>query len=260
MERSLGRASVCTLVVAILVATSSASKCGCNPSKDIRPAPTTRSYQNLGDRCEGVSLQDVAASPRLGTIVSFTESFEDFNPAVGRAISLEWTPLAGRQTTLMARGLQPLSSYRMDTECAAGIKTYRWPVDVLAALGLSKRHIGVLASTLYRVGSVERSVLIPLRVSQQKAATRSQTYQLVIAPGARLQEVGFRISRLNADGTPRATSQYQKVAQAYYPAMFPVVVQIRRPAAAGLYLVEVGMTFTSGSSYVAALRFYNSSK
>ena len=235
-----------------------AGRCGCTPSPLIKPAPGDgSSYRMRDDRCEGVSLRDVAA-PSAGVVLSFTESFEDFDVRSARMLRLEWTSPGGRGTRLTAFGQGPLSSYRMDTECADGVTSYRWPTDVLAALRLSKRDIGLLASLSYRIGSDDRLVLVPLRVSPRDVASRSRAYNLVVLPSAEVQEVGFRITPLDARGVRRSSGPYQKLDRSYFPSMFPIVVTIPKPATAGFYLAEVGLVRPGRGSYLLPVTFYSS--
>src|SRR5260370_24603370 len=95
----------------------------------------------------------------------------------------------------------------MDSRVPAGETRYRWPTDVLAAMGLGRADIGLLGWTRQIVGGTEQEVLLPLSASsgnppESRAATGAGTgaYTLLVQSAAELSELFVAISRLPAPG------------------------------------------------------------
>jgi len=132
-------------------------------------------------------------------VASFTELFEDFDPSSLGNLSVEWSHPVETTIHLRAYALREKLYYQMDAVVPAGRNSYLWPGDVLNALQLSKRDIGVVAFTEYRVGAVNRTLYVPLRI-RQKGRERSGSYQLVLVPGSELKEVFFSLAQVGADG------------------------------------------------------------
>lgn len=258
----VGRALVRVVFVAMIVGgarllTAQPGPLGCRCATNAQAEGS--GYGMRGNRCEGLLRRPVKASA-VATVVSFTEWFEEFDTRVRRQITLEWTVPDTHRIHLSASGHGPLSSYRMDTDCAPRGRSYGWPIDMLGSLRLSKKDIGVLASARYRIGSEDRPVLVPLRLSQQRPPIRARTYQLVILPHAEIREVMVRVVPLNRDGSRPSAGQYTKLDRSYYPAAFPIAIPIPRPSTAGLHLVEIGLVRPRSGTQLLAVTFYNSGR
>ena len=83
-------------------------------------------YRMRGDRCEGVYIQQVSATPLL--VASFGRlDLPDTIPAAG-SLLVQWAPHRG-EVRLRAHSLKPRTYYRMDHRQPAGSHSYRWPTD-----------------------------------------------------------------------------------------------------------------------------------
>src|SRR5215813_174967 len=54
-----------------------------------QPPTDPQGYRLRGDRCEGIYIKKVTGNLML-SVVSFTESFEDFDPRAAKDIHIEW--------------------------------------------------------------------------------------------------------------------------------------------------------------------------
>ena len=214
---------------------------------DLNPATTNPlGYRLRGDRCEGVYIQDVAATALK--VVSFTESYESFDPSLDRPLLVEWTPPQGAAVHVRAQSLRNRLYYRMDSDRSAGSGSFTWPPDVLAVLRLDRTELGVLAWTTRRIGTVDRTVLEPLRVRQQAAATPGP-YRLVVVPGIQVEEIFISLAPLKPNGEPGPyTIDKQPAALGYYPAGRAAAITIKTPSAVGVYRLDLGATLTQGGT------------
>ena len=214
---------------------------------DLNPATTNPlGYRLRGDRCEGVYIQDVAATALK--LVSFTDSYESFDPALDRPLVVEWAPPPSAAVHIRAQSLRSRLYYRMDSDRPAGSASFTWSPDVLAALRLGKAELGVLAWTTRRIGSMDRTVFEPLRLRQRNAATPGP-YRLVVVPGVQLEEVFISIAPLTPNGEPGPYAiDKQPAALGYYPAGRAAVIAVQVPSTAGVYRMDLGATLTQGGT------------
>ena len=209
-------------------------------------------YRLRGNRCEGVYIQEVAAT--ILRLVSLTESFEAFEPTRDRPLIVEWTPLGSQPLHLRAQSLRNRLYYRMDSERPAHSASFEWPLDLVAALGLTRNDLGVLAWTVRRLGSAELLVHIPVRI-RQRTTPAPEAYRMVLVPGVQVEELFLSVARVDADGQPGPYSiDKMPIGLGYYPAGRAVVVPLRIPSVAGVYRIDVGATLTQGG--VSAIRAY----
>ena len=195
--------------------------------QDLNPAATNPlAYRLRGDRCEGVYIQDVAATALR--VASFTESYESFDLAAGRPLLVEWTP-QGTAVHIRAQSLRSRLYYRMDSDRSAGSGSFSWPMDLLAALRLEKPELGVLAWTTRRIGDADRTVFEPLRVRQIAAPTPGP-YRLVVVPGVQLEEIFVSVAPLKSNGEPGPYAiDKQPAALGYYPAGRAAAIAVQAP-------------------------------
>lgn len=228
----------------------------CDPSL-AQSSSDPSGYRQRGDRCEGVYLQTVA-SPAL-RVVSLTESFEDFDPASGANLRVEWSaPPAGAPVHLRANALRPHLYYRFDAIQPEGSTSYSWPVAILQALDLRKPELAVVAWVVQSVGSTMREVYLPVRIGQRAAPTSAARYQLELMPGAELTEVFVSLAPLQPDGQPgKFMQQDRPLERGYYPAGRGISIPIAGLTARGVYYVEISAMLYTGGSATARLWFYH---
>jgi hypothetical protein len=210
-------------------------------------------YRLRGDRCEGLYAREVGAASLA--LVSLTETFADYDARSGRPLIVEWSPPA-RDTAIHLRavGLRRRLYYRMDAIRPAGTTAYEWSPGLLSALGITRPELGIVGSARLRVGALERTVYLPVRVAQQSRPPRGRAHALLVMPGAEASEVFVSIAPVGADGRPLAfLRDGQPLGHGYYPAERGVEIPLTGLPAPGIYYVEIAATFRAGETASLAL-------
>ncbi len=252
----LGAALPALLLPGLLMsAPLSAAESHCEPYL-VTPSAHPFGYRMRGDRCEGIYVREVASATLL--VASLTESFENYDLSLGKDLLVEWTTLGDGSFRLRALGLKRRLYYRMDTVRPPSVTSYTWPSNILTALSIPRKNIGVIGWTQYTVGETKRNVYVPLRVSQQKDPMRRGTYQLVLLPGRELKEVFVSMATVGTDGHPKAfLRDGEALEYGYYPAERGIVIPISDVEAPGIYYLEIGAILRSGEATAVELWFYH---
>jgi hypothetical protein len=212
-------------------------------------------YKLRGDRCEGIYIQPVSSSSLL--VASFTRGFDDFDPSSLQALSIDWSSPAPTAVRLRAYALREKLYYRMDAAVGPDRTTYLWSGSVLNSLHLSKRDVGVVGFTDFRVGREQRTLYLPLRI-HEKSQTSARGYQIIIVPGSELKEIFISLAKVDADGRPGAfIISDRPVHCGYCPAERGVPIDIPDPGAAGIYYLEIGATSKYGGPMTQQIWFYH---
>ncbi len=98
---------------------------------------------------------------------SLTESFDDYDLRSEQPLKITWAAHGNANVHLRVNSLKRRLYYRMDTEQSSNAASYIWPHNLLAALNITRQDIGLVGWMRLPVGGVERTVLLPLRVSQE---------------------------------------------------------------------------------------------
>jgi hypothetical protein len=106
------------------------------------PAGHPYGYRLRGDRCEGIYVQEVNCTTLR--VASLIESFEDYDPASGKDLLVQWPAFGHSDIRLRTQSLKRRLYYRMDTVRPPGSTSYTWPSHFLAALKISKRELGIM--------------------------------------------------------------------------------------------------------------------
>jgi hypothetical protein len=212
-------------------------------------------YINRGDRCEGVYIQLVGSTTL--TMLSFTSVFGAFDAKTAQPLVIGWTPAPGTgEVQLRALTTRQHLYYRMDTRVRAGESRYRWPTDVLAAMGFGRVDIGLLGWIHLSVGGTDQEVLLPVSVNQGGSPIAAGTgpYTLLVEPAAQLSELFVTISRFPVEGGPeRIVQPTRELGYGYYPADNVIEIPIEAPAERGVYAVQLGAKIRAGGA--STLRF-----
>lgn len=210
-------------------------------------------YVERGDRCEGVYIRLVGSSSL--TMLSFTAAFGAFDPKAGQPLTIGWVPPPNASDVeLRAFTTRPHLYYRMDTRVHAGEPRYRWPSDVLAAMGLGRSDIGLVGWTRQMIGGTEQEVLLPLSTDPGNAPGSPKAYTLLVQSAAQLSELFVTVTRLAADGgAERPVQPARELGYGYYPADNAIDIPIEAPAERGVYAVQLGAKLRGGG--VSTLRF-----
>jgi hypothetical protein len=211
-------------------------------------------YRLRGDRCEGIYIEPVSGSATL-LIASFTADFEEFDPRVN--LKVEWSSPAELPIHLRAYGLREKLYYQMDASIPAGATTYLWPAGVLDALHLSKRDIGVVGYSEYKIGGENRTLYVPLRI-RQKDHTQTSGYQLVLVPGSELKQVFISLAQVGPDGQPHSfLISDHELGKGYYPAERGFQVDLPSLKTPGIYYLEIGAANRYGGLVTQRMWFYH---
>lgn len=201
-------------------------------------------YRLRGDRCEGVYVQKVKATPLV--VASFGQlNMPELLTANGTLI-VEWPRQTG-DVLLLATSLKPRTYYRMDRRQTSDSRLYRWPTDVLAALALKPKDIGIVAWTRQKVGDTLREVYLPIRIGPRPLG-RESIYELVLVPGNELREVFVALSSVRADGRRTPLSNPTPLKYGFYPAGRSIRIPVGPVLRPGNYLVEIGATLRGGGA------------
>jgi hypothetical protein len=243
---------LCALGLAALALASQ-----CDPSL----APSSNypfKYVDRGDRCEGVYIRLVGSSAL--TMLSFTAAFSAFDPKAGQPLTIGWVPPPGAaDVELRALTTRQHLYYRMDTRVHAGETKYRWPTDVLAAMGLGRADIGLVGWTRQIVGGAEQEVLLPLSANPGNPPgfpTGAGPYTLLVQSAAQLGELFVTITRLTDGGAERPVQPARELGYGYYPADNAIEIPIEAPAERGVYAVQLGAKLRGGGASTLRFLFY----
>jgi hypothetical protein len=213
---------------------------------------STLGYRLRGDRCEGLYAQDVGNT--ILQIASFTRG-DDASDFSG-SLPIRWSPIADHPVRLRVLGLERGLHYRMDTLRPAGAASYAWPLDVASALGIEAGEVGVLGWWETEIDGSRRSIHVPVDVSTLEPKIQSGAYEIVLVPGAELEEVYLTLAPLDGAGVPGAPLlDGEPLGWGYYPAGRPLQFPLEVDAAQeGLFLLEVAATLRAGGG--ATTRFW----
>lgn len=225
----------------------------CELSVTVRTSDTL-AYQPRGDRCEGRYVARLSGT--APSIVSFTSAFQDYDLRAGLDLNVTWATPDDVAMHLRGRSLEPKIYYQMDTTRPASETTFKWPVDILSGLDLYRAKLGVVGFYRRRVGNIERSIHVPLRISQGTVGMKTADYKLLFRPGVQLDEVFASLAPIDADGRARDFILDEvALEQGFYPAerAFPMTLpDLPRP---GLYHLTIAAE-AAGSGTVLVEEFY----
>lgn len=229
----------------------------CDPQLIQRPADPN-GYRLRGDRCEGIYVQEVGGSPLF--IASWTRSYAEYDPLSREPLRIEWDSVPGADSArLRAQGLRRRLYYRMDTVRPAASKSYKWPTDLLAGLGINKSDLGVVGISRVNAKGEDKEVYLPLRITQGGGPERDGGYRLVLLPGVELKEVFLTLTS-SGSGKSTVLKNAEPVGYGYYPADRAVEISIPGVQTKGLCHLEIGATIKTGGAATADLWFYASAK
>ena len=212
-------------------------------------------YTLRGDRCEGRYIQEVGST--ILSVLSLTTAFADYDLQSGEALELEWATPQPQEVHLRAHDLRQNLYYRMDAIRPANAGSYHWPIDILAALKIPRRDLGVLAWTPYTFGQNEKELFLPLEVNQPGTTSQGRSYRVALWPGQELTEVYISLATLGADGNPQNFLKDGEIlGYGYYPAQSPIKFELSGMTEPGVYYLEIGADLASGASVTLEYRFY----
>jgi len=165
----------CGLVAALFTSAIEAQVAPCDPQL-IQPPGNPLGYRLRGDRCEGIYVQQVGGTPL--TVVSWTESFEDYDLSSRQPLTLEWDSPEEGKAQLVAHAQCRRLYYRMDAVRPFGSRSYSWPTDLFVSVGIGRDELGILGSVHRRAGDTDHDIYLPLRIGQKGKPARTGSYKL----------------------------------------------------------------------------------
>ncbi len=222
----------------------------CDPLLENRVAGPW-AYSQREDRCEGLYVEQV--SGEVLAIVSFTSAFDDFDLGTGKPLVVEWTAPGAGELHLRARSLEPKIYYRMDSRQPAEAESFRWPLEVLAGVGIGRTSLGVLGSIERPLAGKERRVLLALRIGQASGTTAEGSYELLIRPGVELSEVYLSLAGVTDDGKEGDYLVDEEALNfGFYPAERAFAVPLPALPKAGLYYISIAAELAGGADATVA--------
>lgn len=217
------------------------------------PAQHPFAYTYRGNCCEGIYIQEVSSS--LLSIVSYTMYFEDYDQKISKDLIVTWSAPEGAIFFLRAQGTRPGLYYRMDTQMSDTMK-FVWSKNVLGALDIKKKDIGVVGWTNLTFGQKEHSVFLPL-VINQSGLKKASDYQVLLMPGRELTEVYTTLSNVDSNGKPISyLRDGEALNKGYYPAGRTISIPLSGIEKSGIYLLELGARLRNGESASTEMYFY----
>jgi hypothetical protein len=247
-----GLGSILLLISLTLPATLLAQDSPCDPAIERTSKGGALGYQSRGEHCEGMYATDVAAT--MIWVASLTVAFDEYDLKSTDPLEVKWSAPQGKAMHVRAHGIKRDLYYRMDAPRAAGSSSWQWPTDVLAAQGIERGDIGVLAWVDENVGGVEYELFVPLAVTRPgaiQASSGTGSYEMVVVPNVRLEEVYVSLARVDGAGV-RPNGDYIKkqepLGQRVYATQRPIKIQLSGFTEPGVYLVEITATRADGRS------------
>lgn len=216
-------------------------------------------YRLRGARCEGVyHVQKVSGTGGL-TLASLTGETASTEIRRGEPLVITWVSPAPAEVRLRAAGLRRQLHYRMDARSETGDATFAWPTDVLTALEMGVRDVGISASIDHRVGDRTERVYLPVRWGEGSSSDASGRYEVVVVPGMTLDEVYVSLAAVTDVDSPDAGVLLRNKPLQYglYPAERPVRVTLPQLGRTGIYRLQLAALQRGGSSSTASLYFFH---
>jgi len=196
-------------------------------------------YRQRGDRCEGLYWRPHAMEGGL-SVAGFRRIVPAAWSTLPNSLRFGWNrkpPIPPNANILIkAVSLRSDMYYRMDTNKTYSLGACEWPTDVLSALHLEFKDLGVFAFTSTKIGGVMWQVYFPLDVGPSGA--KSSAYEVTLVPGTALVDLSWQCLRIGADGIPVTRLAGEKLRQ-QFPAGDPIRLNIALPQYDGFSYLEV---------------------
>ena len=201
-------------------------------------------YKVRGERCEGRYLN---TSGSYLHVVSFTQFFESYNPESKKDLTIDWSFPATKPLFIRAVAVAPSLYYRMDTQVTKGDTLYRWPIDILSALKINDKKLGVIAWMNIKLADQIRRVHIPIKISQTKAVNILKSLTVIIQSASPLSETYYSLSEMDLQGRMiRMLVDGKALEHGFYPRMEGIRFTLDERKKQGLYLLEITAVQQSG--------------
>src|SRR5262245_45518620 len=211
-------------------------------------ASNANGYRQRGDRCEGMYDRPTGGTTLF--IASFTEFFEDFKPAWGDSLVVEWRAAGDSVLHIRGETWSRDRVYRLDAFRPSWSGSFVWPTNLLAVERVAQRELTVAAWTRQVVGDTVVPVYVPLRIRQRQAA-KCGSFRLVFWPGESLRDIRVSVVHLDAKGdATQVVRRDEPLKTGRLPAETPIpyVLDAATLGEAGTYHMRLALTLESGGT------------
>jgi hypothetical protein len=208
----------------------------------ISPSENPYRYMDRTGRCEGLYEK-----PKKGHLymVSFGESAATISKKHPPKLIISWSSEKSDPVHLSGYALHfPYSeSYKMDKIMANNPGKYEWPLDIVYALGLSAKDVGIICRTKMTIGNREKVLYYPVRLMENERAS----YQAVFRSDSHLRDLTFSLAELDPEnGFPsRFIYQSKKIAADYITGNL-ITIDLSKLGSPGYYLLTIKAVNVSG--------------
>jgi hypothetical protein len=205
-------------------------------------------YKDLGARCEGTFANPSGGAADL-QLVSLTKSFPLMNFDGTSPLSLIWFPPFPADVRLRAVSTRYKFYYQMDAHPGTANK-FTWPTDRLAASGLLRPEVGVLAWFPHAIAGKTLDLFLPVVVKAKGSPPpRSSSIEVVVVPTVQLKEVFRSVTHYTDEGVKQTVALSNSPLQyGSYPAHEPVRLSLDLGTTDGLYRFDVTATIADGGT------------
>jgi hypothetical protein len=135
----------------------------------------------------------------------------------------------------------------MDTQVTKGDTIYRWPIDILSALKINDKKLGVIAWMNIKLADEIRRVHIPIKIGQTKAVNTLKSLTVIIQSASPLSETYYSLSEMDLQGRMiRMLVDGKALEHGFYPRMEGIRFTLDEGKKQGLYLLEITAVQQSG--------------
>lgn len=214
------------------------SQSDCDPSVK-GDADHPEGYRQRGDRCEGLYWRPHAMEGGL-SVVGFRRVTPTDLPSSSNSVRVAWRKNApippNTEVSVKSVLLRSDMYYRMDANKVYSAGAFDWPTDVLHALHLDLKDLGLFASTSVKIGGVMWQIFLPLDLGPPGAG--GTVYEVTLVPGTALADLSWQCSKVGPDGIPTKRLSGESLKRSF-PSGDPIRLQIPVPQYEGYFYVEV---------------------
>ena len=213
-------------------------------------------YQNLGTRCEGTFASPSGGAADL-ELVSLSMSFPLMSFKDTPSLSVHWLASSTADVRLRAVSTRYKFYYQMDARPGTA-DTFQWSTDRLAASGLLRPEVGLLAYTRRTVAGKAEELLLPVVVhAEGLPPSPPQPIEGVLVPTVQLKEVFRTISKYtDAGGKQAVLLSNRPLRYGSYQAHQRIVFPLDLGTAPGLFRFDVLATISDGGSLAKSYWIY----
>jgi len=238
-------------VVLCLVSSLSAAQEICDPLLPKYADDHPLGYKLIGDRCEGLFVQQVSGSIQ---VVSVHFAPLDLSLGTGESVQLQWRcPLnEAKANNLRAVSLKTRVFYRMDTLRPAGSTSYNWRTELLQRIPLSGTEVGVVSWISAELNGSDTKLFCPIFAHSQ-----SGKIEVVLRSDLTLHEIYLGLVPLDEAGRSEDyLFQEKPLKYGPYATGSPISIELPTLENTGVYRLEIAVIFKNDTTSNLDVLFY----